>query len=118
MDNGELRAIFERLARMEQKQDDHFREICRNCAESVEFRKALEKRIRELENEHLDLVTKYQQEVGEPRRLLMQVSELMKQLNWQDVKEPPELVELYATLDQAIRSACRNRVLPHGEPSE
>lgn len=76
------------------------------------------KRFRELEDEHLDLVTKYQQEVGEPRRLLMQVSELMKQLNWQDVKEPPELVELYATLDQAIRSACRNRVLPHGEPSE
>jgi hypothetical protein len=76
------------------------------------------KSFRELENVHLDLATKYQQEVGEPRRLLMQVSELMKQLNWQDVKEPPELVELYATLDQAIRSACRNRVLPHGEPSE
>ena len=78
----------------------------------------LRRRFNELENVHLEFVTKYQQEVGEPRRLLMQVSELMKQLNWQDVKEPPELVELYATLDQAIRSACRNRVLPHGEPSE
>ena len=66
-----------------------------------------------LDQAFLDLTMKYQQEVGEPRRCLMQAGEMTKALKWQEVKEPPELVELYATLDYAIRSVCQNIDLPH-----
>jgi hypothetical protein len=43
----------------------------------------------------------------------MQAGEVMKALKWQEVKEPPVLVELYATLDYAIRGVCQNIDLPH-----
>jgi hypothetical protein len=67
----------------------------------------------EVEKALLKVTMQYQKEVGEPRRCLMQAGEMMKALNWQEVTEPPELVELYATLDHAIRSTCHTRVLPH-----
>jgi len=67
----------------------------------------------EVEQGLLKVTMQYQKEVGEPRRCLMQAGQMMKELNWQEVTEPPALVELYATLDHAIRSTCHNQDLPH-----
>jgi hypothetical protein len=93
-----------------QKTDQFYQ---KNMAKFNQLEKDYREKNKGLEQTILDLTLRYQQEVGEPRRCLMQAGEMMKALKWQEVKEPPELVELYATLDHAIRSICRNQVPPH-----
>ena len=62
---------------------------------------ATKKRIEDLEEAYFEITKRYQHEVGEPRRLLLQSKELMTQFDWQAIKEPPELRQLLAAINQA-----------------
>ena len=62
---------------------------------------ATKKRIEDLEEAYFDLTKRYQTEVGEPRRMLLQIKELMGKFDWKAIEEPPELREVLATLNWA-----------------
>ena len=61
----------------------------------------MKKKMDELEDALLDATRKYQAEVGEPRRMLLQAKEYMDKFDWKALQEPPELREVLALIYQA-----------------
>ena len=51
----------------------------------------MEKKMDEMEQALLDSAVRYQSEVGEPRRMLLQAKEHLDKFDWRAIKEPPDL---------------------------
>ena len=62
---------------------------------------ATKKQIEDLEDALLITTRQYQTEVGEPRRMLLQIKELMGKFDWEAIEEPPELRQVLALVDKA-----------------
>lgn len=67
------------------------------------------RRIDDLEDALMRMTMQYQSEVGEPRRMLMQAGEWMKQFDWQALSEPPELAEVLALVNAAVEKVSCQR---------
>jgi hypothetical protein len=64
----------------------------------------MEKKMDEMERALLDSAVRYQSEVGEPRRMLLQAKEHLDKFDWRAIKEPPDLKEALALVYYA---ACK-----------
>jgi hypothetical protein len=67
------------------------------------------RRIDDLEDALIRVTMQYQSEVGEPRRMLMQAGEWMKQFDWRSISEPPELAEVLALVNAAVDKVSSQR---------
>jgi hypothetical protein len=62
----------------------------------------------ELEQAYFELSTRYQSEVGEPRRLALQAREYLTKFDWESINEPPELREVLALVNQIANRFDQN----------
>lgn len=73
--------------------------------------RSLQDRYNDLEDAYFELSKKYQSEVGEPTRILLQAGRWMDRFDWRGVTQPPELVEVLALVNAAVK-----KVSPQKQP--